>query len=43
MLKVIIVYGSAPDSIFAQYKEAGIEILQFDADYWRVHGKKVKV
>lgn len=31
--KIIIVYGSAPDSIFEKYKKMGIEILQFDSDY----------
>jgi len=30
---VIVVYGSAPDSIFAQYKEQGILILQFDSSF----------
>lgn len=29
----IVVYGAAPDSIFAKYKQQGIEILQFDSDY----------
>ena len=31
--KIIIVYGSAPDSIFEKYKKMGIEILQYDSDY----------
>ncbi len=31
--KIIIVYGSAPDSIFEKYRKLGIEILQFDSDY----------
>ena len=30
---VIVVYGSAPDSIFAQYREQGILILQFDSSF----------
>lgn len=30
---VIVVYGSAPETIFAKYKEAGIEILQFDSEF----------
>ena len=29
----IVVYGSAPDSIFGNYKQMGIEILQFDSSY----------
>ncbi len=29
----IVVYGTAPDYIFAKYKAMGIEILQFDSDY----------
>lgn len=29
----IVIYGTAPDKIFAQYKEMGIEILQFDSDF----------
>lgn len=29
----IVVYGSAPDTIFAKYREAGIEILQFDSEF----------
>lgn len=31
--KNIIVYGSAPDSIFKTYQEQGIEILQFESDF----------
>lgn len=31
--KVIVVYGSASDTIFAKYKEAGIEIIQFDSAF----------
>lgn len=30
---VIVVYGSAPESIFKKYKELGIKIIQFDSDY----------
>lgn len=29
----IVIYGTAPDKIFEQYKEMGIEILQFDSDF----------
>ncbi len=29
----VVVYGTAPDCIFAEYKNAGIEILQFDSDF----------
>ena len=39
--KTIIVYGSAPDSIFGKYKEAGIQILQFDSEYMVTHRKGV--
>ena len=31
--KTIVVYGATPDEVFAQYKEMGIEILQFDSDF----------
>lgn len=31
----IVIYGTAPDKIFEQYKEMGIEILQFDSDFMR--------
>jgi hypothetical protein len=31
--KIIVVYGAAPDSIFAEYKEQGILILQFDSSF----------
>ena len=40
--KVIVVYGSAPDCMFAQYKKIGVEIVQFEADYWRLQGKEMK-
>ena len=32
---VIVVYGSAPDSIFGRYKAAGIRIVQFDSSFAR--------
>ena len=35
--KNIIVYGSAPDSIFKNYKESGIRILQFDSEIAAYH------
>lgn len=37
----IVVYGAAPDRIFAPYREKGIEILQFDSEYSVTHGKAV--
>lgn len=33
----IVVYGSAPDAIFAKYKDAGVRIVQFDSDYATSH------
>lgn len=36
----LIVYGAAPDNIFAKYREKGIEILQFDSDFMK--SRKVK-
>lgn len=29
----LVVYGAAPDKIFAPYREKGIEVLQFDSDF----------
>ncbi len=29
----IVVYGAAPDSIFKEYKEMGIEIINFNSDF----------
>ena len=29
----IVIYGSAPESIFAQYREKGIRIIQFESDF----------
>ena len=29
----LVVYGAAPDEVFAPYKESGMEILQFDSDF----------
>ena len=31
--KVIIVYGSAPDDVFDEYRKLGIEILKFNSDF----------
>lgn len=39
--KTIIVYGAAPDSIFEQYRQDGIQVLQFDSDYMTSHRKEV--
>lgn len=39
--KTIIVYGTAPDSVFGKCKAAGIEVLQFDSDYMIAHRKAV--
>lgn len=39
--KTIIVYGTAPDTIFGKYKNAGIAVLQFDSDYMVAHRKAV--
>ena len=35
--KFIIVYGTSPESIFAKYRTAGIQILQFDSDFAIAH------
>ena len=39
--KTIVVYGTAPDAIFAAYRNAGITVLQFDSDYMVAHKKAV--
>lgn len=31
----LVVYGAAPDKIFAPYREKGIEVLQFDSDFMK--------
>ena len=41
--KTIIVYGTTPEAIFGQYREAGIRILQFDSDFMTAHKKGVSV
>lgn len=33
----IVVYGSAPDDVFAAYRDEGIEIVQFDCETTTVH------
>ncbi len=33
----IVVYGSAPDEVFGKYREAGIEIVQFDCEATSAH------
>lgn len=40
----IVIYGSAPESIFSKYKEKGIKIIQFESDFskaFKLH-KEVK-
>lgn len=37
----IIVYGAAPDAIFAKYKAMGIQIVQFDSNYASSHKEVV--
>lgn len=39
--QTIIVYGTAPDAVFDEYRKAGIRILQFDSDYMAAHRKAV--
>ena len=29
----IVVYGNAPDEVFGKYRDAGIQIIQFDSDF----------
>ena len=29
----MVVYGSAPDSVFGVYRDMGISIIQFDSDF----------
>lgn len=38
----IVVYGAAPDSLFLQYEQQGISILQFDSRFAQTH-KAVRV
>ena len=37
----VVVYGSAPKSIFAKYEDAGIRIAQFDSEYAISHRRMV--
>ena len=39
--KTIVIYGTAPDTVFGKYKDAGIGILRFDSDYMVAHRKGV--
>jgi len=39
--QTIIVYGTVPDAIFDEYRNAGIRIIQFDSDYMVAHRKAV--
>lgn len=38
--KNIVVYGSAPSSIFGEYEKAGIKIVSFENNYWADHIEK---
>ena len=37
--KAIIVYGSAPDSIFKPYKDMGINIIAFESEFSKTRGQ----
>lgn len=39
---IIIVYGAAPDDVFGKYRDAGIEILQFDSDFAKSRESDIK-
>ena len=39
--KTIIVYGTAPDAIFGEFRNAGVRIVQFDSDFMNAHRKAV--
>ena len=39
--QTIIVYGTAPDAVFGEYRNVGIRIIQFDSDYMAAHRKAV--
>ncbi len=39
--QTIIVYGTVPDAIFDEYRNAGIRIIQFDSDDMAAHRKAV--
>ena len=36
--KIIVVYGSAPESVFKPYAEQGIRIIPFESEFSRTHG-----
>lgn len=38
----IVIYGAAPDKIFSQYRDMGIEIIQFDSEFMKSR-KKVSI
>ena len=29
----IVIYGSAPESVFSKYREQGIKLIQFESDF----------
>ena len=37
--KIVVVYGSAPDQIFGEYRKNGVHILQFDSKFAETHRK----
>ncbi len=37
----VIVYGTTPEDVFDEYRNAGIHIIQFDSDYMVSHRKAV--
>ncbi len=39
--RAIVVYGSAPESIFGKHKEDGIEIVAFPSEFARTHEKSI--
>lgn len=39
--RIIIIYGAAPDKYFKKYKDAGIQILQFDSNFATSHREAV--
>ncbi len=39
--KAIVVYGTAPDAVFDEYRKTGIHIIQFDSNYMVTHRKAV--
>ena len=41
--KAIVVYGTAPDEVFGKYRDAGIEIVQFDCETSIAHSRRGEV